>query len=423
MGKLKPIGSEKLEGMDKIKRMIEISRYNEHIPNPINEDKSVEYKITLSDNNNYQIAKEKNGYVIKKSINESEFDYLEPMKNRKYYSSYSQAMKRLNLITKEVNTLNGNESNTSLFTEGEEEGKKKYFLKVNTNEQAAAPAQATPPSPAPEPAPVPSPEMTDELPSAEPEMTDELPAEEPTSDETDTEDEVVTFKTIQKLTGKLGQKIREFTSNEENKMSSNDIKYVINSILSALNLNDLESDDKEEIMNKFEGGEDISSEEPSMETEPSIEDTETSGEEMTPEPPPSPEGEMGEEWNEEELPNLSKMRRLKKRGMRTDELTKMEEMIEGIFSESKVDNILKKYFVIDEKEKKTIKENTEKKNEKLKIEQRIKNISESISQEVSSRKFVKQNPNAKLIGKTKSKNLVFENNNKKVVISPKGQIL
>jgi hypothetical protein len=167
----------------------------------------------------------------------------------------------------------------------------------------------------------------------------------------------------------------------QNKDSSSDPSSSFSGLLNG-NLNDLESDDKEEIMNKFEGGEDISSE------EPSIEDTETSGEEMTPEPPPSPEGEMGEEWNEEELPNLSKMRRLKKRGMRTDELTKMEEMIEGIFSESKVDNILKKYFVIDEKEKKTIKENTEKKNEKLKIEQRIKNISESISQEVSSRKFV-----------------------------------
>ena len=43
MGNLKPIGSEKLQGMDKINRMIEISRYNENIPQPINEDKSNEY--------------------------------------------------------------------------------------------------------------------------------------------------------------------------------------------------------------------------------------------------------------------------------------------------------------------------------------------------------------------------------------------
>ena len=37
MGGLKPIGSEKLEGMDKIRRIMEIARYNENIPNPVNE--------------------------------------------------------------------------------------------------------------------------------------------------------------------------------------------------------------------------------------------------------------------------------------------------------------------------------------------------------------------------------------------------
>ena len=59
MGKLKPIGSEKLSGLDKINRMIEIARYKENIPKPINEDKSVEYSVSLSDGNKYQIVKEK----------------------------------------------------------------------------------------------------------------------------------------------------------------------------------------------------------------------------------------------------------------------------------------------------------------------------------------------------------------------------
>ena len=99
MGKLKPIGSEKLSGMEKINRMIEIARYKENIPTPINEDKSLEYSIRLSDGNKYQIAKEKTGYVIVKNLTESnEVEYLEPLKNRKFYSSYSQAFKRLNLI-------------------------------------------------------------------------------------------------------------------------------------------------------------------------------------------------------------------------------------------------------------------------------------------------------------------------------------
>jgi len=121
---LRPIGSEKLEGMDKIARIMEIARYKENIPTPINEDKSVEYNKVLADGKNYQIIKEKNGYVIKRTLSEStELDYLEPMKNRKYYSSYSQALKRLNLIAKEVNVNEGNERNVNLFYESAEEAK------------------------------------------------------------------------------------------------------------------------------------------------------------------------------------------------------------------------------------------------------------------------------------------------------------
>lgn len=95
MGDLKPIGSEKLQGMEKINRMIEISRYKEYIPKPINEDSSSEYKKVLSDGNTYQIVKEKSGYVIKRGLNESTSDYIEPMKQRRYFSSYSQALKKI----------------------------------------------------------------------------------------------------------------------------------------------------------------------------------------------------------------------------------------------------------------------------------------------------------------------------------------
>jgi hypothetical protein len=68
------------------------------------------------------------------------------------------------------------------------------------------------------------------------------------------EGEPVTFKSIQKLTGKLAQKIRDYSGNEE-ELSSKDVKYIINSILSALDLNLLDEDDKEEILTRFEGEE------------------------------------------------------------------------------------------------------------------------------------------------------------------------
>ena len=41
MAGLKPIGSEKLEGMDKIRRIMEIARYNENLPQSVKENESL----------------------------------------------------------------------------------------------------------------------------------------------------------------------------------------------------------------------------------------------------------------------------------------------------------------------------------------------------------------------------------------------
>ena len=116
MADLKPIGSEKLQGQDKINRILEIARYNENIPNSINETSRVEFEKVLADGNQYEIVKEKSGYVIKKRIDES-LEYIEPMKNRKFYSSYGAALKRLNLIAGEVNRLTESEEETTTIQE------------------------------------------------------------------------------------------------------------------------------------------------------------------------------------------------------------------------------------------------------------------------------------------------------------------
>ena len=94
MGGLRPIGSEKLQGMDKIRRIMEIATYNENIPNPVNENKNTEYSLSLADGNVYAIVKEKQGYIIKTAINENATEYIEPIRERKYYRSYSEALKR-----------------------------------------------------------------------------------------------------------------------------------------------------------------------------------------------------------------------------------------------------------------------------------------------------------------------------------------
>ena len=142
MGDLKPIGSEKLTGQDKLRRIMEIARFNEVVPSNINETAKTEYSIGLADGNKYEIVKERQGYVIKKTISESETEYIEPMKNRKYYSSYSQAFKRLNLVAGELNRLNENEEGTSLFGE-----QKKFTLKTPKPKAEPAPVAEVPAAP------------------------------------------------------------------------------------------------------------------------------------------------------------------------------------------------------------------------------------------------------------------------------------
>jgi hypothetical protein len=63
---------------------------------------------------------------------------------------------------------------------------------------------------------------------------------------------------VQKFAGKLGQELRD----QKEKMESDDIKYVLNMIISAVDLDKLEDEDIEDIGKKFdrdEGGEEIPS--------------------------------------------------------------------------------------------------------------------------------------------------------------------
>ena len=133
---------------------MEIARYNEHVPNSINETSSVDYRVTLADGNTYEIVKERLGYIIKKQISESTSDYIDPIKNRKHFSSYSAAMRKLNLMAGEINRVNGISEGISLFTED-----KKYMLKTPKPEMEAPteePSDLPPPAPAPEPSPAPA---------------------------------------------------------------------------------------------------------------------------------------------------------------------------------------------------------------------------------------------------------------------------
>lgn len=403
MAKLKPIGSEKLEGMEKISRIMEIANYGKS-SSELNESNKTEYNRVLSDGCVYSIVKEKQGYIVKKGINESELDYIEPMKNRKYHSSYSQALKKLNLIAGELNRLNENEEGTELF------GEQKKVLKL----PKPAPAPAPEPMPEPMPEPAPAPDMggddmvAPDMGGDEMGMGDDMEAPDMGGEEMDVEtdvevdDEVPTFKSIQKLTGKLGQKLRAFSEVEE--MTSENIKYVINSVLSAVDLTKLDENDVEDIMSKFEG------EEEGMDYDMDIAMS------ASDEEPATDMGELDLDVDAEISPEVGE-------GMNYP-----HKMMDEIFSESKVDKILSKYFVITEEEKTKLEEGkiqkfiTEKIN-KADVLTKVKQLSETIEQELTSEFVLKENPEYKFVGRTNLKNLVFEHMGKQIKVSPRGEIL
>jgi hypothetical protein len=353
-------------------------------------------------------------------VTEGTTEYIEPMKNRKYYSSYSQALKRLNLFAGELNRLNENEEGTSLFGE-----QKKFVLKTpkpaaEPAPEAMAPPMAPPAVPSPElpPSPdamAPAPEGMDmgmDM-GMDSEMGNEMDApeggeEDVTFDaEMDTEmgggdaEEKVTFKTIQKLTGKLTQKIR--TLDNEEGMTSENIKYVINMVLSSLDLGSLSEEDKEDIMSKFD---EVESED------------EMSGIEGT-----APEDDITSDTEVEDIQS----------DMDIPVEGEMQEMGNGaifdsIFGESKVDKVISKYFEISKKE---ILENREKFVQKKKesvvslkrqmVE--VQKLVESVEQKLAAKKFLEENSKATIVGKTNKKNLVFENKGKQIKISPEGLLV
>jgi hypothetical protein len=306
---------------------------------------------------------------------------------------------------------------------------------------AAAPAVA-PPLPGAETAP-PLP-VTEPIPDAgleggegmEPEEDMGMEPEEGGEDKK----EEITFKLIQKLTGKLAQKLRSY--GEDKEMSSDNIKYVINSIISAIDVDALDEDDIEEIINRLEG--EAEEGEEGMEDEMDMESEEEPMGGMGAEPglegpPPAPEGapvpapgEMAEGFKNLSDAFVNKFKGAYSsvladkmmEGQRRDRRRKKRSYSENI-GESNVDRIISNYFNIKEDEYIIKEEETRKEIEfiKRKNTSEIKRLSESLRQERMALKFIEKFPKAKLIGSTTKKNLVFKQGLTERKITPEGQVL
>ena len=253
MADLKPLGSEKLNGDDKLKRILELTYYNNNQPST----KKSELVKESTNGGVYGIVKEKDGYYVKKGLNESSLDYIGGMfmKNKNKFSSYAEAFKRLDLL------------------KGQEDLQEatKYVLKQTKPQDESPLSQPSMDAPA---APMAPDAGMDVSPAAEEPMGD-VPTEEPMGELPPAGGEEMGgegkrsdyMAEAQKFAGKLGQELRDL----QDKMESDDIKYILNMIISAVDLDKLDDEDIEDIAKKFEREEDeMGGEEPIA--EPSAED-------------------------------------------------------------------------------------------------------------------------------------------------------
>jgi hypothetical protein len=282
MADLKPLGSEKLNGDDKLKRILELAYYKTD-----NKKNTAKAEIVKESKTGgvYGVVKEKDGYYVKRGLNENSLDYIGGMfmKNKNKFSSYAEAFKRLELIKGQEEYLNE---------------ATKYVLKTD--------------KPAQEEAPVPMPAMDDAppadagLPPMPPAEGGEAPAgEEPLpelppmdgGEDMGGEEEAPSegkrsdyMAEAQKHAGRLGQELRDI----KDKMESDDIKYILNMIISAVDLDKLDDEDIEDIAEKFERDEEQGAEEGG---EDNLGGEELGGEELPAEEPVAADEELGEESN------------------------------------------------------------------------------------------------------------------------------
>ena len=127
---------------------------------------------------------------------------------------------------------------------------------------------------------------------------------------------------------------------------------------------------------------------------------------------------MGEEMNMDTLPSLD------------FEQQTIEVSPDDIKTElhSTIDQVLSKYFAPSEEEQQMFEQKEIKKflNNKVKssvMKNQVKQLSESIEQEMTAEFILRENNNVKFLGKTNKHNLVFEADNVQLKVTTKGEIL
>ena len=314
------INPKTLKGQDKLNRMLDLMGKM----NTLNESKSYsELELVKKGPNGivYGIVRENHDYFIKTSNKTSgkflaeDFSYVGGLKNKydERYNSYAESIKHLNMKFDMLNESYGIDSNTNIFEsdgvafgggtgfgfvmeEDDEDDEKneekkeiisdadadleeqKKVLKVDTPKAEEPVEDEVDVDMGGDIADV---EFDEETEEGGDEFGDEGMEDEEGDEDGDT-------KKIQKYTGKIGQMLRD--------MGEADLdleKYVINSIISAMHLDEMDEEDKEDIIEKIESGDEEEGDDFDMEGGDEEVDVDLDAEETTEETP--------EEGGEEEL--------------------------------------------------------------------------------------------------------------------------
>ena len=258
------VNPKKIKGQDKLDRIKDLMGKM----STLNESTSTSEVENVKKGANgviYGIIRENHSYFIKTTEKTSgtilaeDFNYIGGLQNKNIerYGSYAEALKQLNLKFDMLNESFGIKGNTNLFESDAVEVKeanasgvvvKKEEKEIIEDQKSVIKVDA------PAPAPVED-EVADEeeISMDEDPFGDEEGGEEEVSMDVDVEEEGEDdgdgyTKKIQKLTGKIGQLLRD-----KDEPDAELDKYVINSIISAIDWEEIPDEDVEDIIAKIEG--------------------------------------------------------------------------------------------------------------------------------------------------------------------------
>ena len=336
-----------LKGQDKVNRMKDLMKRM----NTLNESTSLSEIDFIKKGPNgvvYGIIRENHDYFIKttdktsNTIVAEDFNYIGGLQNKydERYKTYAEALKQLNMKFDMLNDSYGNETGSNLFESDAVEVKeanasglvkikeeeideplevgdentedKKIVLDEEPEDVDEQKKVIKVDAPAPAPAPVEDEVEVDEF-AVDDSGTEEFGTEEEVEVEDDG-DEIT--KKIQKLTGKVAQLMRDIDEPD-----SELDKYVINSIISAVDFEEMDDEDVEDIIAKIEGEDEEAGEGDEFgtgEDEVDVDVDEVPEGEPTEELAEDSEGEETYNYGEDEGADEKKLKKLKKKKQTKD---------------------------------------------------------------------------------------------------------